>query len=113
MATAALEGVSLTARVPAWAVPAERAGIAVRSEEVALADAGEGAGKNTDAFAVTLTSLREEGLVLRVLCQGSIALDLLPPRGAEPGTLSTGAAALPPVRPEHVHLFRAKPKSDH
>jgi molybdate/tungstate transport system ATP-binding protein len=99
MATVTLDGLTLTAPAPAWARLGTSVGIAIRSEDIVLAPPSELARKNT--FPVTLTAVHEEGLALRVLAHGSISLDILLPRGAEP-TTPTNAF----VRPAHVHLFR-------
>ncbi|HWA80557.1 MAG TPA: ABC transporter ATP-binding protein [Acetobacteraceae bacterium] len=98
---------ALTARAPAWVGPGMKVGIAIRSEDIALAPETDGVARNDmNALAVTLTTIREEGLAFRVLAHGSIALDILLPRRTEAGTLRVGATALARVWPEHVHLFR-------
>ncbi len=107
MATVAVDGVAIMAPAPVWAGPGTRVGVAVRSEDIALARPEDGPvprdGEN--AFPVTLASVHEEGLGLRVLAHGSIALDILLPRRARIGPLDVGGVALARIRAGHVHLF--------
>ena len=99
LATITLDGLSLTAPAPAWASPGTRVGVAIRSEDITLAPPADSA--HTNRLPVTLASVHEEGLALRVLAHGSITLDILLPRGAEPSDKATAS-----IRPTHVHLFR-------
>ena len=95
-----LDGIVLRAPAPAWASPGARVGVAIRSQDITLAALTTSPTEN--AFPVTLASVHEEGLSLRVLARGSIALDILLARSADP----PGERALASVRPAHVHLFR-------
>ncbi|HUC17165.1 MAG TPA: ABC transporter ATP-binding protein [Acetobacteraceae bacterium] len=109
LASVAVEHFSLTARAPAWAGPGMKVGIAIRSEDIALAAETDGVARNDmNALAMTLIAVREEGLAFRVHAHGSIALDILLPRRTEAGTLRVGGTALARVWPEHVHLFRVE-----
>ena len=96
-----LDGITLLAPAPAWASPGTRVGVAIRSQDITLSRRNAAAPAE-NAFPVTLASVHEEGLSLRVLARGSIALDILLPRGTD----APGEAALASVRPAHVHLFR-------
>ena len=112
LATVALDGLRLTAPAPSWGVPGMRVGIAIRSEDIALApggttEAGAAAPPRMNVVMLNVTAVREEGLALRLSAYGSVALDILLPRGADGSDLSAGARVLAWVRPEHVHLFRA------
>ena len=111
-ALVALDGLRLAAPAPPWAARGMRVGIAIRSEDISLVETGaapaDANALERIALALTLTEVREEGLALRLAAHGSVALDILLPRGAAGSGLSAGARVLALIRPEHVHLFRAE-----
>ncbi|MGH7121393.1 MAG: ABC transporter ATP-binding protein [Acetobacteraceae bacterium] len=105
-AIVALAGARLKASAPPWAKAGQRVGIAIRSEDVALGSRdAQPEGCNT--LALTLVTVREEGLALRVAGRGGIVLDILLPRSASTRGVVAGATAAALIRPEHVHLFQA------
>ena len=105
VATVQLDGVSVKAPAPMWAAPGKHVGVAIRSEDIGLIPDGASIG-GANALAVTLTSVRDEGLALRLAAHGSIALDILLPRSAKAEDWRRGGRALALIRPEHVHVFR-------
>ncbi len=111
LAEVAVDGFSIKARAPAWVGAGMHVGLAIRSEDVALVRSARDAADRgvENALPVTLVSVREEGLGLRILAHGSVALDILLPREADIGTedsVRSAGSALALIRSGHVHLFR-------
>jgi ABC-type Fe3+/spermidine/putrescine transport system ATPase subunit len=109
IATVQADGLVLQAPAPAWAASGARVGLAIRSEDIVLAAAAAPC-SGSNALPVAITSVREEGLALRVAAHGSVGLDILLPRAERAGRAwGKGFRAVALIRLEHVHLFRPEP----
>jgi hypothetical protein len=81
--------------------------VAIRSEDISLAQPGMVVPEGFNAVPLVLKSARDEGLGVRISADGEFALDILLPRLAEADKVpQAGAQALGLVRAEHVHLFQ-------
>lgn len=99
-------GQHLDVPAPEWAVQGQPVGVAIRYEDISLT-MGDETASGLNALPLVVSGVREEGLALRVVAHGSVALDILLARGAAAGGLRAGARATALIRPEHVHLFPA------
>ncbi|MGH7188172.1 MAG: ABC transporter ATP-binding protein [Acetobacteraceae bacterium] len=102
----AIGGLHLEAAAPVWAVQGKPVGVAIRSEDISLTT-DDATAPGLNALPLVLSGIREEGLALRIVAHGSVALDILLARGAAAGDLRVGARTTALIRPEHVHLFPA------
>ena len=106
-----LEGLRLRATTPGWLSPSVPVGVAIRSEDIAIANPGTTPPDGVNVIPLTLNEIREEGLGLRISEQATVALDTLLPRSIGTGVPQVAGKFLGLVRPEHVHLFQVPPPS--
>ncbi len=98
-------GIALRAPAPDWLVPGARVGVAIRSEDIALAHLAERAGADLNTVPLTVAQVRPDGLGMRLRGAGPMPLDILLPRWS-PAPPGLGQAASALIRPASVHLFR-------
>ncbi|MBV8615266.1 MAG: hypothetical protein JOY66_16085 [Acetobacteraceae bacterium] len=100
-------GLSLRAALsPArWLMPGATVGLAIRSEDIALAPQAERHAPELNAISVAVSEVRAEGVGWRVRCAGPVGLDILLPRWSARPSPGEAVAAL--VRPVAVHVFEA------
>ena len=99
-------GTVLRASAPSAAVatgPGAAVGVAIRSEDIALAPAGDRHAPDLNALPAIVSHTRPEGLRWRVRCAGPLALDVLLPRWSAPPAPGQSVTAL--IRPAAVHVF--------
>ncbi len=102
-------GLALRVSAPpaAWLVPGAPVGLAIRSEDIALASPADRQPSDLNAVPAVVSEMRSEGLRWRVRCAGPLALDVLLPRWSAPPVPGQTVTAL--IRPVAVHVFRASP----
>ncbi len=102
-----LNGLLLRAPVHDWLIPGMAVGVGIRSEEINLVPAGALPPENSNVIPLELTSVREEGLALRILGRGAIELNILlqHPVTPEASHLRPGAEVNGLVDPERIHFF--------
>jgi ABC-type Fe3+/spermidine/putrescine transport system ATPase subunit len=100
-------GVALRAIAPdaAWLVLGAAVGVAIRSEDIALAPATDRQASDLNAIPLTVSDVRPEGLGWRVRCAVPLPLDIALPRWSTPPLPGQQATAL--IRPAAVHVFES------
>ncbi len=88
-----------------WLIPGASVGVAIRSEDIAVAHPSGRSGTALNVVPMMVADARPEGLGLRLRGTGPVSLDILLPRWAAPPPLA-GQPAVALIRPAALHLFR-------
>jgi molybdate/tungstate transport system ATP-binding protein len=98
-------GVALRAPAAEGLLPGAGVGVALRSEDIAVAYPAERPATDLNTVPLTVAAARPEGLGLRLRGDGPMPLDILLPRWAA-APPRPGQSALALIRPAALHLFR-------
>ncbi|MGH7044290.1 MAG: hypothetical protein ACREFY_19465, partial [Acetobacteraceae bacterium] len=80
--------------------------LAIRAEEIEIAAPGAHHPAEAAALALTIASVKPEGIALRVIAEGSVRLEVLVPRMAAAAVpLAPGAGIVALIRPQAMHVM--------
>jgi ABC-type Fe3+/spermidine/putrescine transport system ATPase subunit len=107
VAVVEVAGLALRAAVSPtrWLVPGAAVGLAIRSEDIALAPPAERHAPDLNAVPAVVAEVRAEGVGWRVRCAPPLAFDALLPRWSAPPLPGEAVTAL--IRPVAAHVFEA------